>query len=362
MDFRSRPVLTATSAALLAFVAACGDDPARPPGEVWRDAALPNLGAAGLINIAARGSRVVAIGAAGSETEPEAVALETTGGAWQVLPLPATPVDALFLGLALDPSGSAVLVGARPAGEPLVLDERVGWQTATLPVAGFLNAVAAGQGSTWVAVGTASGGFAAWSSVPGVWVTDHAGFTTPQEKGLVDVSHADGVFVACGWDDADLGPALRRDDGTGWKNLLGPGSVTIPEAHAEYRSVLLESGGALWLGGTIVEAMGSDEVYTALLARRPPSGDWFEIVLPDAASAEAVNDILRAADGSVYLACGETAARVLRFDGARWHDEGPGTPGQILALAEDASGRIYAAGVSAHATAQPQPLLRVRRP
>lgn len=362
MSFRSRLAFATTSALVLALISACGDDPTAPPTQLWQDVSLPNLGAKGFMGIAARGSRVVAVGVAGSSAAREPLAVQSTGGTWQALTLPATPAEALFVGVAIDVSGSVVFVGVRAAEQPIVLDERAGWQTATLPVTGYLNAVVAGQSGTWIAVGTASGGLAATSTAPGVWVPDNAGFTTLQEKGLVDVTHADSAFVACGWDDTFLGPVLRIHDNTGWKALDGPGTVNVPEISEEYRSVLLEPGGALWLGGASIDTSQFPADYSARLARRPASGDWFEVVLPNATNVEAINDILRASDGSLYLACGENTARVLRYDGMIFHDEGPGTPGQVLALAEDGAGRIYAAGVLESGTSDPQPLLRVRNP
>ena len=70
----------------------------------------------------------------------------------------------------------------------------------------------------------------------------------------------------------------------------------------------------------------------------------------------------RASDGSLYVACGETTAQVLRLQDGRWSDEGPGTPGRVVALAEDAGGTIYAAGSRSSAPRQSGPLLRKRTP
>jgi len=64
----------------------------------------------------------------------------------------------------------------------------------------------------------------------------------------------------------------------------------------------------------------------------------------------------------VYLACGESHARVLRWDGMTWQDEQPAILGQFLALAETPDGSVYAAGVRIAAPGQERPLLRRRRP
>ena len=207
------------------------------------------------MSIAARGTRVVAVGAVGSDPTPDAVAVQTTGGPWEVLALPATPADAMFTGVTLDESGAAVFVGAIPSGSPWSSTSAVAGSHHP-PTTGFLNAVIAGRADTVVAVGTASGGLAARSAAPGAWVTDRAGFATPQEKGLVDIASADGVFVACGWDDADLQPVLRRYDSTGWKEVPGPGSSVIPEIRVEHRAVWLGPGGTVWVGGALVESRG----------------------------------------------------------------------------------------------------------
>ena len=349
-------------AAMLMLSPGCGDDPAAPANDLWADVTLPALGRSGVVGIAARGSRVVAVGVEKSAASPATFAVQTTGGAWRVLALPATPANAVFLDVAFAAGGEAVIVGGMPAEHPVVLDERTGWSATILPAAGFLFAAAAGDGDSLLAVGVASGGLTALGVAPGAWVTDHAGFTTPQEKGLVDVTFANSTFVACGWDDATLTPVLRRLDSTGWKDVPGPGSAVIPEIREEFYAVWLEPDGSLWLGGTTIESTGGTEVFSARLARRPASGDWLEIVLPSAGAAEAVNDILRAADGSVYLACGRTAARVLRWNGMTWQEEQPAIPGQFLALAETANGAVYAAGVQRWAPGQERPLIRVRRP
>lgn len=358
---RSSLLAAAVMTAALPVLSGCGDDPVAPPSGSWSDVVLPDLGTA-LLGVAARGARVVAIGYGHGPVGPEAHAAQSMGGLWRVLPLPTLPPNTVFMGVALDVAGRVVFVGGTPAEQPVIVDERAGWQATILPVAGLLNAVFAGRGDTLVAVGTASGGLAASSFAAGIWSPDRAGFTTAQEKGLVDVTVADGVFIACGWDDAHLQPVLRRRDPSGWTELPGPGGVTVPESHIEYRSVWLEPGGALWLGGTIIDTTGGGERYAAWLARRPSNGDWFEIVLPDPGVLEMVNDILRATDGSVYLACGQITGRVLRFDGTRWSDEGPGTPGEVVALAEAANGTIYAAGFRNSVSSQPGPLLRQRTP
>jgi hypothetical protein len=302
----------------------------------------------------------VAVGVARPGGTNEAFAVQSTGGAWQTLAVPALPAGSALLGVALDAGGNALLVGGTPSVHPIIVDERANWSASILTASGYLNAVAAGDGSALLAVGVASGGLAARSVGPGVWVTDQAGFTTAAEKGLVDVSFAAGSYIACGWDDATLAPVLRRYDGNSWTEIPGPGLGGTPGIRAEHRAIWLGSDGGFWLGGTVIDSSGGSDRLTARLAARSSGGDWFDIVLPDAPSLEAVNDIRRAADGSLYLACGETTARVLRWDGTSWQDEQPAIPGQFLALAEDATGAIYAAGWRLDAQGQERPLLRRR--
>lgn len=349
-------------AAVLALGASCGDDPVAPAEDRWVDVALPSLGRSALMGIAAYGTRVLAIAVDRSTAPPLARVVQTTGGAWELVTIPSGPASTVFLGVCFDTGGQAVLAGGTFAGQAIVLDERTGWSATTWPGEGFLQAVTAGGGDSLLAVGTASGGLSALRSMPGVWQAGRAGFTSQQEKGLVDVSFAGGTFVACGWDDSTGAAILRSLDATGWKPVDGPGTVDIPEVHSEHRAVWRDPDGALWLGGASIDGTNAVEVYRARLSRRPPDGDWFDVVLPDAPGAEAVNDILRAADGSIYLACGETNARVLRWDGMTWQDEQPAIPGRFLALAETADGSVYAAGVRMAAPGQELPLLRRRRP
>ena len=361
MHDQTRLAAALALAVALACASSCGDDPLNPPADPWMDLSTP-VQSGSLLALAAHGADVIAVGAQGRRESPEAVALWSSGGSFSILNLPLTPTGATFSGAAFDGGGGAVIVGGNRAGQPFACDERADWTVGFLPVDGFLNAVARRVDDVLVAVGTGRGGFAATRWVPGGWNPDRAGFTTPQEKGLVSVSCADGVCVACGWDDATLQPILRWFDGSTWSTIPGPGGSAIPEIREEYRVVLLKPGGSLWLGGATIETTGGNDRFVARLAGRPAKGNWFEAVLPDAAGLEAVNDILWASDGTLYLACGEMKARVLRYGGAAWYDEGPGTPGQVLALAESqgVAQTILAAGWRQDATGQPSPLLRSR--
>lgn len=362
MDLRFRqpwlPVLGCVASLVLA--GGCGDDSVCPcETGPWADVALPDLGEARLVGVAARGTRVVGIGV--SLTSAKSAIVQSTGGSWETIGVPTAPSDVIYLGVALDASARLILVGGSPSLVPIVADERAQWTIPDLMREGALYAVATGGDDSVLAVGTAVGGLAAASSAPGVWSADHAGFTTPQEKGLVDLAYANGVYAACGWDDSVGRPILRLHDGNGWKDTPGPAVVFPPEYSVEYRAVCIEPGGALWLGGALIDATGGGPRYSAWLMRRTSSMDWIGVVLPDAGPAESINDILSATDGSVYLACGRTTARVLRWDGMRWSDEGPGVLGGMSALAEDATGRIYAAGFRGDRGTD-QPLLRVRTP
>jgi hypothetical protein len=70
-----------------------------------------------------------------------------------------------------------------------------------------------------------------------------------------------------------------------------------------------------------------------------------EIVLPAADEIEAVNDILLAADGTTYLACGREDGHILRWPvGGAAAREATFSSARINRLAESPDGSIWAAG------------------
>jgi len=305
------------------------------------------------MQVDARAGRVVAVGAAGSDTMPRWLAFERRSiSGWTSLPKPATAFDLLPFDVALDATGRAVFAGGvtslrnlQPGG----YDERTG-SLFGIGVEGFFQAIAFGVGDTVRAVGSSAGGSAQRSVTPGNWQSEDLGITTPpQEAGLVDLHVNNGVFYGCGFNDA--GPEfaiLMRNRGTGWESIPVGNLATI-----ELRAVVADSTGAVWLGGV---DQASDPP-SAFLARRPANGDWFEVVLPPMTGA--VRDILVTTTGEVYLATGNVDAQILRWDGMTWVAEVTRQNTRILALAES-NDRLVAVGVANTGTDTPQPLVLER--
>jgi len=332
-----------------------------PPADAWVDVTPSLPGEGGLFAVGFSGNRGLAVGiqalavpardplsrgarARGGE-EYRGLVLETSGGAWNDATPSIVPDGTALLGVAFDVTGAAILVGGTMDFTPILLDERGGWSLPALPVSqGVLYGVARGDGTALRAAGVSNAGIALRSAGADSWIEEDLGFgTPPNDKGLIDLVSADGIFYGAGFDDA--GPpyqVLLENDGSGWR----PVEIDMPVLTGrEVNAVAATGEGSLFIGGSLVDfSEDSADEYVAFLLGRDTDGSWFEIVLPDAGGLDKVNDIL-ASDAAVYLACGMEEGRILRSAGGAAKDEGPGTPGRILALAEGPGGTIHAVGV-----------------
>ena len=98
--------------------------------------------------------------------------------------------------------------------------------------------------------------------------------------------------------------------------------------------------GGILLGGAITNFAGGADEYTAFLLLRSVAGDWAEIVLPDPEALERVNDILIAADGTLYLACGMETGFILRWPSGEGIEREAAIPSaRIRRLAQAPDGR-----------------------
>ncbi len=342
----------------LVFAGGCsGDEPNGPvpPGAVWVEVPLPIGLPAGVIwRIGYQADRGLAI-LLRESLQDGFVLLEENGSGWSVLPLPATNLAAP-LDLAFEPDGRAVLAGFTAAGAPSVLAERPNWTEVPLPaMTGGLQSLARDGGGVFHAAGSGT------AEIPGVMGTIDGSWTResyptagdPQEKSIVDMAAGSGILYACGFDDgADGTPqapfaVLMANSGNGWNAVAGPPGS---EANHEFRAVEVNSQGALLLGGAVTDySAGAPDPSRAFLALRlnsTPPDEWAQAELSQAGDLDRVNDILAAASGDTYLACGDStaylvwiprgfAASVVEFAGAGV---------SLYALAEDGAGRIYAAG------------------
>jgi len=192
------------------------------------------------------------------------------------------------------------------------------------------------------AIGAYLGGFAVWSTEPGVWTQEPLTFSTGNEKGFWDLTYAEGMFYACGFDDGGPPYALFLDHtaATGWRPTAGP----PPAFNRELRALSSGAPGVLLVGGTDADYSSVPTRLHARLFHRATSGDWAEFVLPEPESLQRVNAILRASDNATYLGCGvEATGAVIRAGDAGITATGA-VPGPVLALAEAGSGEIYAVG------------------
>lgn len=355
--------------AALFLVAGCADDPADPGDgngdELWTEVALPQTGDdLTLLAVAARGPYAMALGwqetptgispgaGRGDRLEPKdgsgsSVLFQLLpDGSWALYPRPGGSATAMWLDLALAQDGQPVLAGFETAGNPTggcVLDTRGGQALQHCYPSLFMQAIDADEGL--MTAGGVSVGGELWTSLQEqTWTVDPVPLSGQGESGLVDVDVLGDRTLACGFDDgADVMPVLLLREGTGaWEFIDLDGLATFGRT---FVAAALTADGAIFLGG-IAGAGGLNPV--AFLSVRSSAGDWAEIVLPNPTRLGRVNDILVAADGTVYLACsGEEdipTAHIVHSNQNGEVEEILPFPGELVALAQSEDGTVWAAG------------------
>lgn len=365
MPTRAIAILT-----LMLALTACNDDPSAPSGgtpDPWNEV---DLGAASaepvrLVAIDCGTDDCIALGIEGAAPggtsrfwEREADGLWTTR---DDVGLPAV----VYTGLALDDSGSAAFVGYDMRDmSSVVYDERTPAPT-TVSIERSGLVTLDGDGDFFVAGGLLGSGHLVSSVSEGVWTRDDFPSSGRNDRGFWDVDVRGDVAVACGFDDgADtLQVVLRRTRTTRWKAL---GRAGMPFGF-DLRSIAVDDDGAIFVGGTVRPGSPAAEASAAV---RSPTGEWTSLILPDPTSLGRVNDILLAGDGSIYLACSSeyedtSIAYLLRVTESGVQNEIAPFAGELLQLAEDGGGVIYAAGsrrTDGSPSREPVLLRRSRRP
>ncbi len=357
----ARPLLLLAVLFASMLPVACSDGPTGPPpaSSPWVEVSLPDtLPSSGLTSIAFKGSRGLALGSTGASGAKPDYVLESNGADWSVQSLPVN-TDDFLLAVAIDGAGKGVIVGVNisSAGSPLVLAERPGWTRVALPATnGGLQAVTVDESGTFLAAGPGGASiFALSGTADGSWTTVSIPLPgDPQEKSLVDLAWHSGTWAGCGFDDGANGDedspfsVLLTDEGAGWilRKGLGCGGC----GNREFRAVAFNQQGALLLGGAITDfSAGAVDDYVAFLMQYDAVHDeWLEFVLPEAGTLDRVNDILVAANGDVYLACGESgSALVHHYSTGETTIEWQSSDVRLQSLAEAENGDIYAVGLTA---------------
>ena len=343
-------------------LAGCGDDPADPDGSdgaLWTEVPLPPTGDdLTLLAIAARGPQAMVLGFQGSPTgvggrsgakdgSGSSVLFELQAdGSWDLYPRPGGSATAVWWGLALAEDGQPVLAGFETAGGQsggCVLDTRGGQTLQHCYPSLGLQAIDA-DANVMTAGGTSTGGELWTSRDPQVWTVDPIPLSGVNETGLVDVDMRGDLTVVCGFDDgADVPQVLLMREGTAdWQFVDLGGIATFGRT---FEAAALTADGAIFLGG-IAGAGGLSPV--AFLSVRSAAGDWAEIELPNPTRLGRVNDILIAADGTVYLACSGEAdiptAHIVHSSQSGAVEELLPFPGELVALAQTEDGTVWAVG------------------
>ncbi len=344
----------------LVLAAGCGDDdPVQPPPPApWQEV---NLGTAvpdsRLEVVDTNGRHAWAAGwglvtVAGKAAEPGPLFYRMQAdGTWQLDAFGAIPSLAGFYprGMVVEPDGSLVLAGFNLENLSLasmVYDTRDGPLHKAVFRAGGGLWTLDGAGTYMVAAGFSQGGDIWTSDVAGRWDVDDLPLTGTNDSGFRDVHVLGERAVACGFDDgADtLQVILTRTPTSGWTKLDLAGSGLNLNT---LRAVAMTATGAIFVGG--IHAAGSNSAR-AFVSLRDEAGDWTAIVLPDPMGLGGVNDILLAADGSIYLACsGESGlsprGSIIHATGAGVVQELPYFTGEMLQLAQADDGTVFGVGV-----------------
>jgi hypothetical protein len=355
MNRRFRSTFFIALLASVALLASCENDSSRPdPAGPWDEVALIDApqGTA-FLDIALSETRGLAAGATAAGVAPHQtftpfIASRQTDGAWAPASGIPLPSDGILTVVGMTPAGEAIVAGVdATSGTGFILDERGGWSRHD----GAFGALAfAASGNMLRLAGSAAANqHVRVSTSADVWTPESLPFPAGAgERGIQDIAARNGHWAACGFDDAGDGSAefpnrvLFVDDGAGWERIdAGCGGCS----NREFEAVAVSASGGILLGGSITDFAGGASVYTASLLLRSTGGDWVEIVLPAADELEAVNDILLAADGTTYLACGREDGHILRWPvGGAAAREATFYSARINRLAESPDGSIWAAG------------------
>ena len=342
------------------LLASCSDEPTQPgnPSSLEEQVLSESPPGGAFLDISFAGNEGLAVGAIGSGVapnqtfEPFLLAMDANG-TWSPDSSVSTPAIGWLTAVTLYTFAVsqtavinlAVIAGVDGSGNGFILDERNGWSQHNVPLGGMAFAV---DHATFRLAGTwATTQQVLISTTPDMWTAETLPFPMGQgERGLQDLSARNGIWAACGFDDAGDGTptspnsVLFLDQGTGWERV----SVSCGGcSNWEFRSVAVSETGGVLLGGAITNFAGGANEYTASLLVRSVAGDWAEIVLPKSTELKRVNDILITQDETVYLACGMgTTSYLVR--------EPPGdqittlTLARINRIAESPDGNIWAAG------------------
>lgn len=332
------------------LLAACGeDDPASPEPETWQEVAL---------NLAAGDSRMVAVdfmsghGVAlglvvtgpSSKADVHEILRLQPDGSWLADETVTLRSGVTALDVAVNGASALILAGYQLGGPSSVVVDLRGVDPlyVELGTSGMLTVDC--ESSFVVAGGRVAGGAGGlWSStVPGTWTHDALPLTGTNDSGFRDVDVRGGVAVACGYDDgADtLQVLLTRTPATGWTHIK-----PVAAQYGTYFCVARNDAGTIYVGG--IHGAGGPSPR-AFLIQRSISGDWTELVLPDAERLHGVMDILVADDGDIYLACmgegDDTEANLLRADAGGVHQEIEPFPGGLLQVDQADDGTVFAVG------------------
>ena len=263
---------------------------------------------------------------------------------WVSAELADPPDNAVLLDLAAGALGLAVGGFLDQDIDPCLLYDERSFPAASIARAGVRIAAVDGDDDLMVAGGTGIGG-TLWSSrEPGIWAIEVTPLDTQQDGGFTDVFVGGGRALACGYDEgADtLQVALSLDTVAGvWRKVpLGAGVAT-----RTFRCIAGTAGGAIMVGGL---QGGSGQSPRAFLMLRSSAGAWSDIALPDGDLIGGVNDILPAADGAWYVACGGAGgaglATILRVSGTTATREMTPFQGKVQQMAVDGDGVVHAVG------------------
>lgn len=359
---------TLATAAILMAVAGCRNDPPTmpPDSDPWRAADLPylNLGTSlKAIAFAGDAGYILGSGLAKAGTGYLLLARDPSRH-WLQQRLVDPPDNAVLVDLAAGGTGVAVGGYLQQELEPcLVYDERAGLAAAIARPGVGIHAID-GDDALMVAGGAAEGGALWLSLVPGTWTIQATPLSTSHPGGFTDVFVADGGAWACGFDEGSDTPplVLARDPAAGtWSRVPLGGGILGRELHC----VAARSDGTMLVGGIVDAGSAGPQAFLRL---REAGGGWVDLAIPDVQFLGPVNDVLPAADGTWFAACGGAIggasgrlATILRITGREVAVELTPFHGAINQLGRDADGLLHAVGYRVTSGADMrQPLLLTR--